>query len=52
MSTMPRFTAPIVELARRNEYRVRRAQPMKVYEGRSEFPPKSVEVRDGGFHGS
>ena len=35
MSAAPRLTAPIVEPARRGEYRVRRAQPMKTYEGRA-----------------
>ena len=35
MSAAPRLTAPIVEPARRSEYRVRRAQPMKKYEGRT-----------------
>jgi len=35
MGTVPRFTAPIIEPLRRSEYRVRRAQPMKTYDGRS-----------------
>ena len=35
MSAAPRFTAPIVELVRRSEYRLRRAQPLKTYEGRA-----------------
>jgi Peptidase family M23 len=34
MSGTPRFTAPIVEPARRSEYRVRRVQPMKTYDAR------------------
>lgn len=32
MATVPRLTAPIVEPARRAEYRVLRARPLKVYE--------------------
>jgi len=35
MSAAPRFTAPIVEPARRSEYRVRRDQPIKTYDARS-----------------
>src|SRR5262249_54105633 len=35
MSTVPRFTAPIVEPTRRGEYHVLRTQPVKVYEDRS-----------------
>jgi hypothetical protein len=34
MRAVPRFTAPIVEPARRTEYRVHREQPVKTFEGR------------------
>jgi murein DD-endopeptidase MepM/ murein hydrolase activator NlpD len=35
MSVTPRFTSPIVEPARRAEYRARRLTPLKVYDGRT-----------------